>query len=149
MFLLEMYYSYVTNSQALFADAWHVLSDTLPLCLGWYAVNARRKGKETSKLEQIITLTNVFFLGLVALTVGSGGLVRLLYPEQILVTSTIVVAAVGAVGNFFQMQIAHNLKGAHEHAHTSRGQMLHFFSDFLSSIAVILGAVCMHFGVRE
>ncbi len=148
MFVLELYTSYKTNSQALFGDAWHVLGDMIPLCFGWYAAHAHADGRETRRLEYGITLMNVVFLVAVAIAVSTGGYLRLLYPdpEPILASWTIFVAAIGAAGNLAQMWIANGLEKEHHEVHTGWGQWLHFFSDFLSSLVVIVGAFFVLFG---
>ena len=149
VFALEMTASYQTNSQALYADAWHVFGDTIPLMLGWYALRARARGENTDQVEEWVSLTNILFLLLVGIVVGVGGLFRLWWPEPVYSGTVVVVAIIGAVGNLCQIFIAKGLSGAHAHSHTAQGQVAHFFSDFLSSIAVITGAVFVWFGLVQ
>jgi cobalt-zinc-cadmium efflux system protein len=147
-FVLEMVSSYYTNSQALFGDAWHVLGDSVPLMLGLYAHESRKKQKNTDRLEFGVSALNILFLWIAAIEVGVQGAWRLIHPADVLAGQVIVISAIGAACNAVQIRLAQGLKDAHNHAYTAKGQEAHFISDFFSSLAVIVGALLIVAGFR-
>ncbi|TSC68714.1 MAG: hypothetical protein G01um101456_542, partial [Parcubacteria group bacterium Gr01-1014_56] len=115
--------------------------------LGFVALEKRTRGKKASLWEKTTSVLNVVFLLCVAEYLTEQGFERLREPGIVYGWSLLVVATIGAAANFTQMRLMHTLSHkAHEHGSTKTGQVFHYFSDFLASIAVIVGSIAVLLG---
>jgi cobalt-zinc-cadmium efflux system protein len=144
--LVEIGGALVSGSLALFADAGHMLSDLAGLIIALIAtVIAARPATDRQtfgyqRAEVFGALINGAILVVVAVTVGIGGISRLLDSAHADVHSVpmLVVAAIGLVANIAAMLV---LRQAADRSINVRGAYLEVFGDLLGSIAVIIAAV--------
>lgn len=144
--LVEIGGALVSGSLALFADAGHMLSDLAGLIIALIAtVIAARPATDRQtfgyqRAEVFGALINGAILVVVAVTVGIGGVTRLLDSANADVHSVpmLVVAAIGLVANIAAMLV---LRQAAGRSINVRGAYLEVFGDLLGSIAVIIAAV--------
>ena len=141
IFLVEWKGSEYSGSTALWGDAWHVLGDNLPFIVGFASLIAARCGYNPYKVERGGAWLNALLLVVVALVVLYRGIEHLLHPESLSAPwIAIGIAIGGAAGNVLQRVVLGPLAAAHRHGHLHKSQMRHVVSDFLSSVAVIVGA---------
>ena len=133
----------VSGSLSLISDALHNLSDTVALVISLFAVRlAKRKNTEGQtfgykRAEILAALFNACVLVVVSIFLFKEAIVRFTHPQPINSVIMLSVAVVGLVANIISVFL---LK-AHAHEDLNvRAAYVHLFSDFLSSIAVIIGA---------
>ena len=135
-----------SGSLSLISDALHNLSDSIALVISLIAVKLSKKGNTETKTfgykraEILVALFNACMLIVVSVVLFKEAYARLLNPHQIDGALMLVVAIVGLIANLISVFL---LKG---HAHSDmniRSAYLHLFSDALSSIAVIVGALAI------
>jgi cobalt-zinc-cadmium efflux system protein len=144
--LVEIGGALISGSLALFADAGHMLSDLAGLIIALIAtVIAARPATDRQtfgyqRAEVFGALINGAILVVVAVTVGIGGISRLLDGAHADVHSVpmLVVAAIGLVANIAAMLV---LRQAADRSINVRGAYLEVFGDLLGSIAVIIAAI--------
>jgi cobalt-zinc-cadmium efflux system protein len=144
--LVEIGGALISGSLALFADAGHMLSDLAGLIIALIAtVIAARPATDRQtfgyqRAEVFGALINGAILVVVAVTVGIGGISRLLEGVHAEVHSVpmLVVAAIGLAANIAAMLV---LREAAERSINVRGAYLEVFGDLLGSIAVIIAAI--------
>ena len=132
-----------SGSLSLISDALHNLSDTVALVISFLAVRlAKRKNTETQtfgykRAEILAALFNACALVIVSVFLFKEAFARFNHPHPINITLMLIVASVGLIANIISVFL---LK-AHAHEDLNvRAAYVHLFSDFLSSIAVIIGA---------
>ncbi len=136
-FLTEMVVGYVTNSMALIADAFHMLSDVASLVVGYLALrySTIKAPKERytfgyARAEVLGALVNAVFLVALCFSIFIEAMKRLVLVEGI--EDPMLVFAVGAIGlivNAFGvflfhqqgMQHGHSHGGGHGHSHGGHG----------------------------
>ena len=133
----------LSGSLSLISDALHNLSDTVALVISLFAVRiAKRKNTEGQtfgykRAEILAALFNACALVVVSVFLFKEAIVRFAHPQPINSVLMLSVAVVGLVANIVSVFL---LK-AHAHEDLNvRAAYVHLFSDFLSSIAVIVGA---------
>ncbi|RJO65706.1 MAG: cation transporter [Candidatus Omnitrophota bacterium] len=133
----------VSGSLSLISDALHNLSDTVALVISLFAVRlAKRKNTEGKtfgykRAEILAALFNACVLVVVSIFLFKEAIVRFTHPQPINSVLMLSVAVVGLIANIVSVLL---LK-AHAHEDLNvRAAYVHLFSDFLSSIAVIIGA---------
>ncbi|HWU57898.1 MAG TPA: cation diffusion facilitator family transporter [Microbacteriaceae bacterium] len=144
--LVEIGGALISGSLALFADAGHMLSDLAGLIIALIAtVIAARPATDRQtfgyqRAEVFGALINGAILVVVAVTVGIGGISRLLDGAHADVHSVpmLVVAGIGLVANIAAMLV---LRQAADRSINVRGAYLEVFGDLLGSIAVIIAAI--------
>jgi cobalt-zinc-cadmium efflux system protein len=144
--LVEIGGALISGSLALFADAGHMLSDLAGLIIALIAtVIAARPATDRQtfgyqRAEVFGALINGVILVVVAVTVGIGGISRLLSGAHADVHGVpmLVVAAIGLAANIAAMLV---LREAAERSINVRGAYLEVFGDLLGSIAVIIAAI--------
>lgn len=144
--LIEIAGSLVSGSLALLADAGHMLSDLAGLIIALVAtVVAARPATDRQtfgyqRAEVFGALINGIILVVVAISVGIGGVTRLLVgtPGEVHSVPMLVVAVIGLVANIVAMRM---LRSGAEHSINVRGAYLEVFGDLLGSIAVIIAAL--------
>ena len=136
-----------SGSLSLLSDALHNLSDAVALAVSFIAVRlSKRKNTEAQtfgykRAEILAALFNACTLVVVSFFLFKEAIFRLINPHPINSLFMLAVAVAGLAANIISVFL---LK-AHAHADMNvRAAYVHLFSDFLSSIAVIIGA-CMIF----
>ena len=133
----------LSGSLSLISDALHNLSDTAALVISLFAVRlAKRKNTEAQtfgykRAEILAALFNACVLVVVSIFLFKEAIARFAHPHPINSMLMLSVASVGLIANIVSVFL---LK-AHAHEDLNiRAAYVHLFSDFLSSIAVIIGA---------
>ncbi|MFN0199882.1 MAG: cation diffusion facilitator family transporter [Bacteroidia bacterium] len=160
IFSLESY----ANSNALFADAMHNVSDLLALAFSWLGIYfAQKKTAENytyglRKANILITFLNMLLL-IWAIGEIINESVKYLWTDvsEIKGNWVIIVASVGVFVNGFTAWLFHSSghghhHHAHEHPHHHENEDLnlksiyaHFFADALISLGVVLVGVLMRY----
>jgi len=137
----------LSGSLSLLTDALHNLSDTAALIISIIAVRLyKKKNTEAQtfgykRAEILAALFNACVLVVVSFFLFKEAVFRLINPHPVNSIIMLLTASVGLVANIGSVFL---LK---EHVHADmnvRAAYVHLFSDFLSSIAVVIGA-CMIF----
>jgi zinc transporter 1 len=158
LFGMEMIVGYLTNSTALVADSFHMLSDVIALGIAYMSVEMSPKkwSKNTfgwARAEVLGALVNSVFLGALAFSVTVEALKRLFHVEEI--REPALVALIGVIGllvNLVGLVLLHD----HSHSHgpskshervsqpalqmNMRGVFLHVLADAIGSVIVIISA---------
>jgi cobalt-zinc-cadmium efflux system protein len=136
----------LSGSLSLISDALHNLSDTIALVISLFAVRlSKRKNTEAQtfgykRAEILAALFNACALVVVSVFLFKEAMVRFSHPHPINSVLMLSVASVGLIANIVSVFL---LK-AHAHEDLNiRAAYVHLFSDFLSSIAVIIGALAI------
>ncbi len=148
IFLLEIVGGIISNSLALLSDAGHILVDIFAISL---TIVAARVGERphTPILSYGYHRTEVlssFVNGLVL--IGMSGYIflegyrRIVSPPQVDVSTLLLVASIGLVGNLLMMAL---LRGAGISRLHIKGAYLHVMGDTLLSIGVIIGGLVVLF----
>lgn len=145
--LIEFVGGLLTNSVAILSDAVHDLGDTFAIGSSWFLENYSQKGrtkhysfgyKRFSPLSALINaailLTGSFFI--VFETVP-----RLFQPEAVHTQGMLLLGVLGVMMNGAAVL---RLKKS-KHSINEKTIMLHLMEDTLGWIAVLIGAVVMHF----
>jgi len=137
-----------SGSLSLISDALHNLSDTVALVISFFAVRlAKRKNTEAQtfgykRAEILAALFNACALVVISVFLFKEAIARFTHPHPINSILMLSVALVGLVANIVSVFL---LK-AHAYEDLNvRAAYVHLFSDFLSSIAVIIGACAIVF----
>ena len=139
----EIFYGYFTNSMALLADGYHMVSHVLALGLAWIAYFIARKYARSEKVsfnkEKLLALsgfTSAITLQIVAIAMAYQSIERLLSPLTIRFNEAIIVAIIGLVVNIVSAMILHH---KHEDGDLNiRGAYLHVLADTLTSLTAII-----------
>lgn len=132
-FLVEIIVGYATNSMALVADSFHMLSDVLSLVIGFFALRYSKRSQRTERntfgwqrAEVLGALVNAVFLIALCFSILVESLKRIVEPE--LIHNPILVLIVGVAGllvNVIGLFLFHGHShghshggGGHEHGHS-------------------------------
>ncbi len=138
----------LSGSLSLISDALHNLSDTAALVISLFAVRlAKRKNTEAQtfgykRAEILAALFNACVLVIVSIFLFKEAWARWAHPHAINSLLMLSVAFIGLIANVLS---AFLLKTHARQDLNIRAAYVHLFSDFLSSIAVIIGAVAIFF----
>lgn len=136
------------HSLALLSDAGHNLTDALSLGLAAFAIWIAQRpasAKRTFGYHRVGILTALFnavTLVVLALFIGIEACQRFVRPEPVVGNMMIWVALVAVVMNTV---IAAALSGDAKHSLNSRAAFVHMAGDALSSLAVVVAGVVVHF----
>lgn len=136
------------NSLALISDAVHMFTHAFALGLSLFALLISTKEIDSEKsfgyfrAEVLAAFINGLTIALSVLWIVYEAIMRLLHPEEILASATIVIAALGLVVNVITGLIL--LKADHDNINI-RAAFLHMLSDTVSSAAIIIGAVIIYY----
>jgi cobalt-zinc-cadmium efflux system protein len=135
-----------SGSLSLISDALHNFSDTVALVISFFAVRlSRRKNTEAQtfgykRAEILAALFNACSLVVVSIFLFKEAFARFIHPHPVNSLLMMSVAVIGLAANIISVFL---LKShAHEDLNV-RAAYVHLFSDFLSSIAVIIGAAAI------
>jgi cobalt-zinc-cadmium efflux system protein len=141
--VVEVVGGLLSGSLSLISDALHNLIDTTALVISLFAVRlAKRKNTEAQtfgykRAEILAALFNACVLVVVSIFLFKEAIARFVHPHPINSVLMLSVASVGLIANIVSVFL---LK-AHAHEDLNiRAAYVHLFSDFLSSIVVIIGA---------
>ena len=136
------------GSMALISDAVHNLSDFTALMIT-YAAHLVGKVSPTHRhtfglrrIEVIAAVVNAALLGGTAVIIAFEAVKRLLNPSPVEAGLIAVLALVGIAGNGFSAWLLHKDS---KHNLNIRGAFFHMMGDLMTSVAVLAGAVVMHF----
>lgn len=146
--VIEFVGGMLTNSLALMSDAGHMFTDTLALALslGAMKVAMRPSNEEMTfgflRAEILAALVNGATLIFVSLLIFYEAFERILEPPEVEAPLMLVIAVFGLAANAAGVYLLHDKSRENLNV---RGAFLHMFGDFLSSIAVIAGALLVMF----
>lgn len=134
-FLVEIIVGYATNSMALVADSFHMLSDIMSLIIGFFALRYSKRSQRTERntfgwqrAEVLGALVNAVFLIALCFSILVESLKRLVETESI--HNPVLVLIVGTLGlliNVVGLILFHqhghgHSHGGHGHSHGASGQ---------------------------
>ena len=128
-FLVEIIVGYATNSMALVADSFHMLSDIMSLIIGFFALRYSKRSQRTERntfgwqrAEVLGALVNAVFLIALCFSILVESLKRIVEPESI--TNPILVLIVGTIGlvvNVIGLILFH--RHGHGHSHGKKSEL--------------------------
>lgn len=145
--LVEIAAGLWSNSLALLSDAGHMATDTLALAVALFAVRLSQRPPDArrtygyARLEALGALFNGGLLFVVALWVLWAAVARFAAPPPVHSLGMGIVALLGLIVNLWAMRL---LREGSEESLNLRGAYLEVWSDMLGSVAVLAGAVLMH-----
>jgi len=142
--IVEVIGGVLSGSLALLADAGHMLTDSMALCLAWAAfmVSERPADQRRSFGYHRLQILAAFVNGLTLLFIVGWILIeavhRMFNPVDVAGNTMLAVAALGLVVNLISFWILH---GGDQENLNLRGAALHVLGDLLGSLAAIIAAV--------
>ena len=138
----------ISGSLSLLSDALHNFSDAIALIISLIAM--RLTGRENSedktfgykRAEIIAAFINSLALILISVFLFKEAFSRFAHPVEIKTGLMLAVATIGLAANAASVFL---LKHGAEGNMNMRAAYLHLFSDALSSVGVILGALCIRY----
>ena len=128
-FLVEIIVGYATNSMALVADSFHMLSDIMSLVIGFFALRYSKRSQRTERntfgwqrAEVLGALVNAVFLIALCFSILVESLKRIAEPEVI--NNPILVLIVGVAGllvNVLGLVLFHRHGHGHSHGGSGHG----------------------------
>jgi cation diffusion facilitator family transporter len=122
--IAEIFFGWLTNSMALFADGWHMGTHAFALGLSLLAyILARKYAKAdqftfgTWKIEILGAYTSAIVLGIVGLIMIFTSVKRIINPLSIQYNQALFVAIIGLLVNLICAVILNTEEHAHEHHH--------------------------------
>jgi len=138
----------LSGSLSLLSDALHNFSDAIALIISLIAMRlgARENSEDKTfgykRAEIIAAFINSLALILISVFLFKEAFARFAHPVAIKTGIMLAVASVGLAANAVSVFL---LKGGAKDNMNMRAAYLHLFSDALSSVGVILGALCIRF----
>ncbi len=148
MMVVEFVAGILTNSLALVSDAAHMLTHFFALTVSYLAIifAARQTSKERSfgfyRAESLAALVNGLTLILITFFIAYRAYLKIVHPQPILEVQMMIVAAVGLIVNLVSAAILWKVKAADLNV---KSAYLHLLTDTFSSVAIIAGAIVIHY----
>ncbi|MEX0380119.1 cation diffusion facilitator family transporter [Leuconostoc sp. MS02] len=153
--LTEIVFSQLAHSTALFADAFHNLSDVLALVIAWLAVvvfglkATKRHTYGWHNLSILASIFNTILLIFAVVIIFYEGISDLINPPSVSTSgaTVMIVAAVGIGINFFTAMLFKASGAPDEHGHhheqdlNSKTAYIHLLADAGVSVGVIVGGL--------
>ena len=146
--LAEVIGAFVTGSLALLSDAAHMATDTVGLMIALLAVRMSRRPPDAqrsygyARLEALGALFNGLMLFAVGLYILWEAVLRFRAPQAVASDGMLWIAVLGLVVNLISMKL---LQAGSGESLNVKGAYLEVWSDMLGSLAVIVGALLIHF----
>jgi cobalt-zinc-cadmium efflux system protein len=137
-----------SNSLALLSDAGHMLADAGAIGLSLFALRIGSRPADSKRtygyyrLEILAALVNGALLLAIAAGIAIEGYHRLLHPEQVQVSTVVLLACFGIALNAAGMWITHTGEQA---SMNLRSTFLHLAGDLLNSVGVLFAAAIIYF----
>ena len=148
IFIVELIGGILTSSLTLFADAWHMLNDTLALALAliaiWIAKRPFTKNKTFGyyRAEILAAFLNGIFLWVVVGFIFYEAIQRIQNPIVVQSLDMLIIAVLGLIANGLS---AFFLSKTKSESLNIEGAFLHVLSDALGSIGAIAAGLVMIF----
>ncbi len=168
--LFELLFAFISNSNSLYADAFHNASDVLALVVSFIALIYKNKNTTYNstygylRAEMLAAFVNSCFLIVTTLYIFIQAIFSWVQGYEVQPVTIIVVASVALVGNTLSSLLLYQKEGGHHHHHHTHSHshqhhhapgaqrdmnihaaFLHMFADALISFIVILGGVAIYF----
>lgn len=138
----------LSGSLALISDAGHNFSDVLSLCIGYAGekVSSKKRSEQYTfgykRFEVLAALVNSLTLILIGIYIFYESVERFQNPVPVDFSIMLPVAVIGLLGNVFSILV---LQRGASHNLNVKAAFMHMFFDAVSSVAVIIAAVIIHF----
>jgi cobalt-zinc-cadmium efflux system protein len=146
--ILEFVYGFLSNSLALISDAIHMFTHTFALVISLLAIIIASKKAPLSKTfgyyrtEVLAAFINGITIILSIFWIIYEAVERFIHPQIIDIKMAIIVATIGLVVNIITGVI---LMQGDRHNVNLKSAFVHMLSDALSSVAIIIGYILIHF----
>jgi cobalt-zinc-cadmium efflux system protein len=147
-FIIELVGGTITNSLALTADAWHMLTDASALAFTLVAELLAERPTDVKKTygyyrtEILAAFLNGIFLWAVMIFIFYVSILRFLHPVQVESLDMLIIAVAGLVANGLTAFV---LSKSISESLNIKGAFLHVISDTLDSVAAISAGLIMIF----
>ena len=137
-----------SRSLSLLSDALHNLNDVLSIVISWFAVKMAEKEHDKKntfgyrRATIIAAVINATLLIIMSLFLFREAYFKFIQPEKINALLVIIIAAIGIVLNAVAVYLLHKSSEADLNM---RAVYLHFLSDALSSVGVMVGGVVIYY----
>jgi len=146
--VIELLFGLQAHSLALLSDAGHNFTDAFALLLALFAFYLQHKPADEVKTYGyqrggvLAAFVNALTLITLSVYLLYESYVRFLHPEPVHEFTMITVAALGIVLN---VGILWGLRNEHKDDLNIRAAAVHMMGDALSSVAIVIGAVIIHY----
>ena len=137
-----------SGSLSLLSDALHNLNDVLSIVISWFAVKMAEKEHDKKntfgyrRATIIAAVINATLLIIMSLFLFREAYFKFIQPEKINALLVIIIAAIGIVLNAVAVYLLHKSSGDDLNM---RAVYLHFLSDALSSVGVMVGGIVIYY----
>ncbi len=137
-----------THSLALVSDGIHMFTHAFALAVSWGAIVLASRPANMEKtfgyyrVEVVAAFVNGITILLSAGWIVVEGIARLFSPEPVAIGTTLIIAVAGLVINLITGAI---LMRADQSNMNIRSAFLHMLTDTLSSVAIIIGLIVIHY----
>lgn len=138
---------WISNSLALMSDAGHMLTDVTALLIALIAVALAGRKADTRRtygyyrLEILAALANGVLLGVLAIFICVEAWHRFTAPEAVDTATVLAVGSIGLTANVLGILLLRR----HSKSMSTKGAYFHVLGDTISSVAVIVAAVIIHY----
>lgn len=146
--VIEIVGGFLSHSIALLSDAGHMFTHLFALIISYIAIRlvtvkpSMFRTFGLYRLEVVASLINSLFLFGVTILIVYESVERILVPQKVASVEMFVVAVIGLIANAITILI---LESSHHHDRNIHSALMHMVADLLSSVAVVAGAVIIHF----
>ena len=146
--LAEIVGGLLTHSLALVSDGIHMFTHAFALGLSWGAIVLASRPANMEKtfgyyrVEVVAAFVNGLTILFSAVWIVIEGVIRLFTPEPVNVGATLIIAIVGLVINLVTGAIL--MRGDQTNMNI-RSAFMHMLTDTLSSVAIIIGLILIHY----
>lgn len=146
--IIEFVYGFLSNSLALISDAIHMFTHSFALIISLVAIIIASKEAPLEKtfgyyrIEVLAAFINGITIVLSIFWILYEAITRFFNPQVIDIKTALIVALIGLVVNIVTGVIL--MQGDKENINL-RSAFVHMLSDALSSVAIILGYIIIHF----
>jgi cobalt-zinc-cadmium efflux system protein len=148
MMVVEFVGGILTNSLALVSDAAHMLTHFFALAVSYVAIlfAAKQTSKERSfgfyRAESLAALVNGLTLIIITFFIGYQAYQKIIRPQPLEEIEMLIVAIAGLIVNLTSAFILWRVR---ETDLNVRSAFLHLLTDTFSSVAIVAGAIAIHF----
>lgn len=148
MMLFEIIGGFIVNSLALISDGGHMLTHLFALLISFFAMKVAQKPADAKnsygyyRFEILAALANGVTLILITMWISYEAYLKILSPAPIRTKEMLLIAFLGLVTNIITAFIL--MKPAKQSLNV-KSAFIHMLGDLLSSVAIIIGGIIIHF----